>query len=152
MWKHLIVGLLSVLVISFFQPATNIPKSPEVQAVDNVQTPAEVVQAPIVPEPVVDTPKPVEPAVQPENEAKLWLFQHESSNNPASVNHIGCYGLGQDCNNQLAAQCPEWRTDRACQEVYWEAYMTRRYGSWEAAKAFWLARVPINGVDYGNWW
>lgn len=149
MWKHLIVGLLSVLVISFFQPATNIPKSPEVQAVDNVQTPAEVVQAPIVPEPVADTPKPVEPAVQPENEAKLWLYHHESGNNPDRTNSIGCYGLGQDCNGIVRDLCG---ADYACQDEYFTSYMLRRYGSWEAAKAFWLARVPINGVDYGNWW
>lgn len=30
--------------------------------------------------------------------------------------------------------------------------MLRRYGTWAAAKAHWLARVPINGVDHGNWW
>jgi hypothetical protein len=30
--------------------------------------------------------------------------------------------------------------------------MNQRYGSWQAAKSHWLARVPINGRDVGNWW
>ena len=68
------------------------------------------------------------------------------------MNSGGCIGLGQDCNNVLAAECPNWRIDRDCQEVFWEKYMIKRYGTWQAAKTFWLARVPINGQDVGNWW
>ena len=30
--------------------------------------------------------------------------------------------------------------------------MLKRYGSWEAAKEHWIARVPIDGKDVGNWW
>lgn len=68
------------------------------------------------------------------------------------MNSIGCIGLGQDCNGQLALQCPDWRTNRDCQETFWEAYMQRRYGSWAKAKAHWQARVPIAGKDVGHWW
>jgi hypothetical protein len=30
--------------------------------------------------------------------------------------------------------------------------MQRRYKTWQNAKAHWIARVPINGKDVGNWW
>lgn len=97
-------------------------------------------------------PEPVSvPSVGGES-ARDFIFRVESGNTLHSVNGIGCYGLGQDCNDVLAGECPNWQTDRPCQERFWEAYMQRRYGSWEKAKAFWLARVPINGKDVGNWW
>jgi len=84
--------------------------------------------------------------------ARAFIFQKESGNRLDAVNQIGCYGLGQDCNNSLASVCPNWRTDRPCQESFWESYMLRRYGSWERAVAHWQARVPINGRDVGHWW
>lgn len=76
----------------------------------------------------------------------------ESSNRLDAVNSIGCYGLGQDCNNVLATECPDWRTNYECQDKFWDSYAIRRYGSWSAAKRHWLARIPINGEDVGNWW
>jgi vacuolar-type H+-ATPase subunit I/STV1 len=84
--------------------------------------------------------------------ARAFIFQKESGNRLDAVNSIGCYGLGQDCNGSLASVCPNWRTDRPCQESFWESYMLRRYGSWERAVAHWQARVPINGRDVGHWW
>lgn len=97
-------------------------------------------------------PKPVSvPSVGGES-ARDFIFRVESGNTLYATNGIGCYGLGQDCNDVLAGECPNWQTDRPCQERFWESYMQRRYGSWEAAKAFWQARVPINGKDVGNWW
>lgn len=76
----------------------------------------------------------------------------ESSNRLDAVNHIGCKGLGQDCNGALEPACPDWRTNRACQEEFWHRYMLDRYGSWVKAREHWLARVPINGRDVGHWW
>ena len=76
----------------------------------------------------------------------------ESSNRLEAINSIGCIGLGQDCNGQLAIDCPDWQTDRPCQEVFWQRYMSNRYGTWNKAKQHWSARVPINGKDVGNWW
>ncbi|MDR6794716.1 hypothetical protein J2X12_004136 [Pseudarthrobacter oxydans] len=87
-----------------------------------------------------------------EAEAKAFIYFKESTNRLDAVNSIGCIGLGQDCNGQLVKDCPEWRTDRACQEAYWERYVLNRYGTWAEAKAFWQARVPINGSDVGHWW
>jgi hypothetical protein len=87
-----------------------------------------------------------------ESEAKMFIYMKESGNRLDAVNSIGCIGLGQDCNGVLAKECPNWRTDRVCQDTFWEKYMQRRYGTWQAAKAFWIARVPINGKNVGHWW
>jgi len=108
-----------------------------------------VKKAPVVAK-SVPKPAPV-PSIGGES-ARDFIFRVESGNTLHAKNGIGCYGLGQDCNDVLAGECPNWRTDRPCQERFWESYMQRRYGSWEAAKAFWQARVPINGKDVGNWW
>ncbi|BAS17604.1 hypothetical protein AHiyo8_59070 [Arthrobacter sp. Hiyo8] len=76
----------------------------------------------------------------------------ESSNRTDAVNSAGCIGLGQDCNGVLATRCPDWQTTYQCQDEYFTGYMRSRYKTWAAAKAHWLARVPINGRDVGNWW
>jgi hypothetical protein len=97
----------------------------------------------------------VKPAVQPtqspdpEQEAKAFIYFKESSNNPAAENSIGCYGLGQDCNGIVKTKCG---ASYECQDAFFSDYAIRRYGSFVKAKQFWLARVPINGVDRGNWW
>lgn len=88
----------------------------------------------------------------PEKEAKQFIYFKESSNRLDAENAYGCKGLGQDCNGRLHIECPNWKTDYNCQDAFWERYMKSRYGSWVKAKAFWLARVPINGRDVGNWW
>lgn len=81
--------------------------------------------------------------------SKAFIYCHESGNVADKWNGSGCYGLGQDCNNIVYNRC---KSDYACQDQYFTEYMQRRYGSWDAAKAHWLARVPINGKDVGNWW
>lgn len=86
-------------------------------------------------------PAPVVTALA--GDAKMFIYMHESGNNPAARNSRGCRGLGQDCNNQLPTVCPNWETDYACQDAFFTAYMHRRYGSWENARAFWLAH---------RWW
>jgi LysM repeat protein len=74
------------------------------------------------------------------NAAKAFIYSRESGNNPNATNPTGCYGLGQDCNGVLRAQCG---ADYACQDAYFDGYATRRYSSWEAAYAFWQAN---------HWW
>ena len=74
------------------------------------------------------------------NAAKAYIYNRESGNNPNATNPNGCYGIGQDCNGVLRAQCG---ADYGCQDAYFDGYAQRRYGSWEAAYAFWQA----NG-----WW
>lgn len=127
-----------------------------------------VAEAPVVSQPVEDTPAPAPveqvaapvaapapapapapvaaapaaPASYPvsDNAAKAFIYAHESSNNPNATNYLGCYGLGQDCNGQVRTLCG---ADYACQDEFFTNYAMRRYGSWANAQAFWLAH---------NWW
>lgn len=68
------------------------------------------------------------------NTAKAYIYARESGNNPNATNAKGCYGIGQDCNGVVRSQCG---ADYTCQDEYFTAYATRRYGSWEGALAFW---------------
>jgi len=74
------------------------------------------------------------------NDAKSFIYSHESGNNPNAMSPNGCYGLGQDCSGRVLASCG---ADYACQDAYFTNYAMSRYGSWEAAASFWQA----NG-----WW
>lgn len=73
------------------------------------------------------------------NEAKAFIYQHESGNRTTAVNSIGCRGLGQACPGSKLP-CGD---DYACQDAWFTNYMLQRYGSWENAKAFWVAN---------RWW
>lgn len=73
------------------------------------------------------------------NTAKMFIYMHESGNNPAAVNSIGCRGLGQACPGSKLP-CGN---DYACQDAYFTNYAMQRYGSWEAAYSFWLSH---------RWW
>jgi 5'-3' exonuclease len=80
--------------------------------------------------------------VQPisdDSDAKSFIYSHESGNRPEAVNSIGCRGLGQACPG-TKLPCGD---DYACQDAYFTSYMLGRYGTWENAKAFWLAN---------HWW
>lgn len=76
-----------------------------------------------------------------EAEAKLWIYMHESGNNPNAVNKSsGACGLAQ------ALPCSKMNCklgDYACQDAWATQYMKARYGTWLNAKAFWLSH---------NWW
>lgn len=131
---------------------TRLPENkPQAIAEEKVQTEQESIVQPeqaevATPEPVVvETPQT--PVIY--NDAKAFIYEHESGNIPWKRNSIGCYGLGQDCNGIVEARCG---ADYSCQDEFFTDYMLQRYGSWEAARSFWLARVPINGKDVGNWW
>lgn len=83
------------------------------------------------------------------NAAKDFIYMKESGCNPGAINPGGCRGLGQACPG---SKLPCSDSDYACQDAWFTNYMSQRYGTWEAAKAHWLARVPINGRDVGHWW
>lgn len=76
----------------------------------------------------------------PANQAKAFIYQKESGNNPAAINSIGCRGLGQACPG---SKLPCSDSDYACQDAWFTNYMLQRYGSWEKAYQFWIAN---------NWW
>ena len=89
------------------------------------------------------TPAPAPVARQtyslPANQAKAFIYQHESGNNPNAVNSIGCRGLGQACpGSKLPCGA-----DYACQDAWFTNYAMTRYGSWEAAYQFWVQN---------HWW
>ena len=92
--------------------------------------------------------KPIEHHAESEADAKAFIYHKESGNNPKAINSTGCRGLGQACPG-TKLPCGD---DYECQDEWFTGYMRNRYGSWVKAKQHWLARVPINGKDVGNWW
>lgn len=126
-------------------------QDPHVQAVSNVEPPVEPIAPVPVPEPIPEPTPIVEPPVapeppkpvyypMPEDQAKAFIYSHESGNNPAAVNSIGCRGLGQACPG---SKLPCSDTDYACQDTWFTNYMLARYGSWSNAHQFWLQH---------SWW
>ena len=74
-----------------------------------------------------------------DDEAKMFIYMHESGNNPNAVNSLGCRGLGQACpGSKLPCGA-----DYACQDAWFTQYMLNRYGSWNNARDFWLRN---------HWW
>ena len=108
---------------------------------------AEVAPPAPQPAPVQETQPEPEPVPQPspvtncgDNIYKQYIYQHESGCRTDAVNSIGCAGLGQACPG---SKLPCSLTDWLCQDQYFTNYATQRYGSWEAAYAFWVAN---------RWW
>ena len=111
---------------------------------------------PVVTETVQAT-EPVAPIEQPvavvetvqeipvsDNEAKAFIYYKESTNRLDAVNEIGACGLGQSLPcSKLENDCPDWRTNYACQDAWFTNYMTSRYGTWQNAQDFWLRN---------HWW
>lgn len=84
-------------------------------------------------------PTPKVSYAMPEDQAKAYIYSHESGNSPTAVNSIGCRGLGQACPGSKLP-CGD---DYACQDAYFTQYMLSRYGTWANAQAFWQAN---------HWW
>jgi len=76
----------------------------------------------------------------PSGDAKSFIYNHESGNNPNATNSQGCYGLGQDCNGIVRDRCG---ADYACQDEYFTSYANSRYGGWENAAQVWSQK---------HWW
>ena len=113
-----------------------IPTNGEVQA----PATAAVVEAPVVQENVVEQAPVVEqsPVVEQApsvgtNSAKEWIAQRESGGSYSATNgrYIGRY--------QLDSAYLNGDHSPANQERVAENYVAQRYGSWEAAQAFWMA-------------
>lgn len=148
--KKLFVLILCITTLIYL-----IPTSPKVTIEEQPVAHVEALAEPIVPE-VVPEPLPtVEPIVEPpsepvyvapvvyampEDQAKAFIYQHESGNNPGAVNSIGCRGLGQACPG---SKLPCSDADYACQDEWFTGYMLARYGSWSNAQIFW---------QNNHWW
>lgn len=75
------------------------------------------------------------------NDPKMFIYLKESGNNPGAINKSsGACGLGQALP---CSKMPCSLSDYACQDNFFTQYMLNRYGTWEDAKAFWLAH---------RWW
>ncbi len=99
------------------------------------------------PPPPIPTPEPkVAPAAPVlsggDAQYKLYIYNHESGNNPTQWNSEGCLGLGQSCPaSKLLAVCPTM--GYACEDNFFDGYATQRFGSWRNAYLHWL--------DYHSW-
>ena len=127
-------------------PATTRPEAPattEAVATTEAPAPATVEETPAVEEtsaPAVATPTPAAESTQApaatvsgsEAEAKEWIAQKESGGSYTATNgrYIGRYQLTDSyLNGDYSAENQERVAD---------AYVAGRYGSWTAAKNFWL--------------
>jgi len=104
----------------------------DVEAPASVQTEQ---QAPVQTEQTapVETPAPTTSTAVSGNAAKEWIAQKESSGSYSATNgrYIGRY--------QLDASYLNGDYSEANQERVADSYVAGRYGSWEAAQAFWMA-------------
>lgn len=108
-------------------------------AVKATNTTSEAV-APAVSTPAASTPAPAKKAVAPaaattsdSSSAKAWIANKESGGSYTATNgqYIGKYQLSSSyLNGDYSA---------ANQEKVANNYVSSRYGSWEAAKSFWLS-------------
>ena len=132
-----------VLVINGEAPATQEPSTAAAAAAATVEVEAssaapeatEVVEETPATEESYSAPAPVAPAATvsgSESEAKEWIAQKESGGSYTATNgrYIGRYQLTDSyLNGDYSAENQERVAD---------AYVAGRYGSWTAAKNFWL--------------
>jgi len=133
-----------VLVINGEAPATQEPSTAaaaaaaatvEVEASSAAPEATEVVEETPATEESYSAPAPVAPAATvsgSESEAKEWIAQKESGGSYTATNgrYIGRYQLTDSyLNGDYSAENQERVAD---------AYVSGRYGSWTAAKNFWL--------------
>ncbi|MTB63431.1 LysM peptidoglycan-binding domain-containing protein [Streptococcus sp. zg-86] len=97
----------------------------------NISAPQAVQATPVQPAPAV-TVSPV-PVSGDEAEAKEWIAQKESGGSYTAQNGI-YYGRYQLTNTYLNGDYSPENQERVA-----DAYVANRYGSWAAAKGFWLA-------------
>lgn len=70
-------------------------------------------------------------------DAKSCIYFHESGDSTTSVNPVShSCGLGQAWP---CSKMPCSLTDYTCQDNFFTQYMLSRYGSWDAAWAYWEA-------------
>lgn len=94
--------------------------------------------APIASAPVRQV-EPVQPVSGSEQDAKMYIYMHESGNNPAAVNaSSGACSIGQSLPcSKLSSICPNWQTDYNCDDQFFTDYANQRYGGWAGAQAWW---------------
>ena len=144
--KYILTALLSVALIWTSQvqaaPINNSTSRVKTQAVQ-VATPEKVATQTLTEQQASVTSE----SPDPEQEAKAFIYQKESSNRTDAINQSsGACGIGQAWP---CSKLPCTLQDYECQDRYFTGYMQSRYGSWSAAKAFWLSNC---GSGLGCWW
>jgi hypothetical protein len=131
--------------------ATSVPAKPKAPAVKHAAPKPVVRHKSSVTAAVKSAPDPyagesaykVAEAMVPASQfaAFAWIIEHESGWNVEAQNpSSGAYGLGQALPaSKMAPYGPDYLTDPATQIKWALAYMDGRYGSPNAAKAFWEA-------------
>lgn len=111
---------------------TAAPVQEQATPVEQTQQAATPVQE-TAPAPVQEQAAPAAAAPATSSSAKEWIAQKESSGSYDATNgqYIGRY--------QLSASYLNGDYSPANQERVADQYVAQRYGSWEAAQAFWLA-------------
>lgn len=79
------------------------------------------------------------------------LMKSEAGYRADAPNGNGCGGIPQACPASKMG-CPLDNSGVECQTQWAMNYIQNRYGSPIKAWNFWLARVPIDGKDVGNWY
>lgn len=142
----IILGLIGYIIYSHVASAApmpsdtpfkryQIPAQSFAQPVKKIPTVQEAAMKPI---PVPVAPTPVIGCGSDPYMAQIYM--HESGCNTASVNSIGCAGLGQACpGSKLPCSLSDW----TCQNNYFVNYAIQRYGSPAGAWAAWQSK---------GWW
>lgn len=160
--KNLTIALLICFLWPHSSPSRTISEGRGVDYLDSIETITKPVKALKTPEikpqvelAVVEPPKPVVIApsgcvtgVTVPDYALNQLIQHESSGNSCSTNSLGCFGLLQACAGApLREACGG---NVACQLDWFTRIKLPKYGSWDAAWAFWQRTDPR--PYSGHWW
>jgi hypothetical protein len=147
---RILIAVLVTLIIAHLTPV-----QAQINNSEPTPAPTETVEQPVTTEipttPVEPVTEPVVPTVEvqvqetplyapmTDNEAKNYIYMHESSMRLDAVNPIGACGLGQSLPcSKLESACPDWRTNYECQDAWFSNYAISRYGSWANAYNFWL--------------
>lgn len=140
--KAVVVPKQEAPTVSTFDPANPATwptcGSDEFVRADNGQCAKKPVAAPVS-APAPSQPQPAVAGGCGDNFYANYIYMHESGCNPASVNSIGCRGIGQACpGSKLPCGA-----DYACQNAYFTRYANERYGGWAGAYSFWVSH---------HWW
>lgn len=118
--------------VSDLQSINSIEDINVIFAGENLETGA-IASVPAATEVSTVVEQPTQPVVQ-SSSAKEWIANKESGGSYTASNPSGAYGRYQLMQFNL-----KYGTSPEGQERAADEYVASRYGSWEAAQAFWLA-------------
>ena len=84
----------------------------------------------------------------------LTLIYHESGCRTGATNqYSGAYGIPQALpGSKMAEAGSDWETNPVTQIRWMIGYVTKRYGGWSQALAFWWCTGTCNGVNKSGHW